>query len=723
MRYVIHGIVQGVGFRPTVHRIARSMGLRGFVQNNGSNVVVEVDREGDEFMEALRSNLPPLARVDSVEVLVSGDRGYDDFRIVPSESGERGVGIPNDVAICDSCRRELFDPEDRRYLYPFTNCTDCGARFTVIEDLPYDRDSTSMRDFPMCPSCREEYEDPGDRRFHHQTISCPRCGPTYRLLGSDGDGVEGDPVRGFASRIDRGQIGIAKSWGGMHICSSLESLPRLRRWYGRREKPFAVMVRDMDTAERYCHLDGEERELLRSPHRPVTLVDKAEGIEGVSPGLDNLGIFLPYTAMHEILFHHLESDALIMTSANVPGEPMIMEDRGALSLGADCYLLHDRRIVNRCDDSVVRAWRGNTFFIRRSRGHVPCTLDSPFEGTAIGMGAQENLTATLAMEGSMHPTQYLGDGSSPGVLEFEEGAVSHLIRLLGVEEVGAVAMDMHPSYSNRRLAKSLSEKLDADLLEVQHHWAHSASLMVDRGEEEIVALTLDGTGYGLDGKAWGGEILHSTFLDFDRTGHLQEIPLLGGEKAVREVDRVLYAIQESLGRESDLFAPCDQGVFRKMMPSSPLTSSFGRVLDALSCHFDVCCLRSYDGEPAMKLEPLLRRGRKEHSFQVEWEGGTLLTLDMFEQLFESRGRREDLAHSFVSDLVTSLVDRAADLALSRGLDGVGLTGGVAYNQAISDMASQAAEARGLRLLVHDRVPNGDGGISTGQCAIALARNG
>lgn len=723
MKFVIHGIVQGVGFRPTVHRIAKAMGLRGYVQNNGSNVVVEVDGDGAEFLEMLKANLPPLARIDSIEIEESRAPLPDhitDFIIVPSQSGEKGVAIPNDVAICDLCRKELFDPGNRRYLYPFTNCTNCGARFTIIEDLPYDRRNTSMREFPMCEECRQEYEDPVDRRFHHQTISCPECGPSYYFIEGE-ERVDESPIAEFAARIDEGAIGIAKSWGGMHICCSLEQIPRLRKWYGRRQKPFAIMVRNLEVVKKFARPSAFEEVLLTSPNRPIVLVPKVETelTENISPKLGNIGVFLPYSAMHEVLFHHMHSDAVVMTSANVPGEPMILDDHAVLSMQADCYLLHNRRIVNRCDDSVVRVFDNDTYFIRKSRGHIPSFLEAPTEGRALGLGAQENITGTLAFGRRMYPTQYIGDGSSYGVLEFLESAIRYQIKLLGVDVVETVAVDMHPGYSNRSLARTLAEDFRAALIEVQHHWAHTASLMVDAGIDEIVALALDGTGYGADGSAWGGEILHATFTGYERIGHLQEIPLIGGEKAVKEVKRVLFAIQEMAGAESELYDERTADIFRKMMSSAPRTTSFGRVLDALSCYLKVCCERTYDGEPAMKLERLLESGERNVAFEFEVEGNTIQTVPAFSRLMTLGGKPENLARSFVSDLLDTMVGLAVESAKENGVECIGLTGGVSYNATISSIVKQKVEKCGLRFVRHRDVPNGDGGISIGQAAIAL----
>lgn len=720
MRLIVRGIVQGVGFRPTVHRIATSMGLRGFVRNNGTNVVIEVEGDGQALLSRLMEQLPPLARIEGVEIEDGPlTESVDGFVIKESEGGEGGIGIPNDVAICEACLDELFSPGNRRYLYPFINCTDCGARFTLIRELPYDRRNTSMGAFPMCEHCREEYLDPGNRRFHHQTISCPECGPSYRLLDQSGERIDGDPIGGFAARIEEGEIGVAKSWGGMHLICSLTTLPKLRELYGRREKPFAIMVRDVDAAERYGSLTEHEEAVISSSHRPVTIVRKRfDDHDGVSPGLSNVGIMLPYTAMHHLLFHHLDESALIMTSANAPGEPMIL-DHTVTRLRADCYLLHNREIVNRCDDSVVRVFGGRTNFIRRSRGHVPSPIPVGLEGEAIGIGAQENLTGCLGIRGGLYLTQYIGDGGSPGVLDFLEESLRYYMRLLGVREASVVGIDLHPGYSNRHLARRLADELGAEIMRIQHHWAHAASLMVDAGLSEMVALTLDGTGYGADGTIWGGEVLRCDLEGYHRAGHLEALPLLGGEAAVRDPRRLLFGIEEVLGTESALFPSDEAEVLRRMLPASPVTSSFGRVLDALSCHFGVCCSRTYDGEPAMKLEPLLERGGRLHDFEVERTGGVVRTLPMFDRLLHLEGRAEDLAYSFVHDLLLAMVELACEVAEAEGIRQVGLTGGVAYNQTISSIVEEAVASQGLRFVGHDRVPNGDGGISVGQCAIAL----
>jgi hydrogenase maturation protein HypF len=725
MRITVRGIVQGVGFRPTVHRVATQLGMHGYVQNNGSNVVIEVDGDADHFVMELRRALPPLARLDSVEISAgfpNEELSQMDFKIIKSSSGQKGVGIPNDTAVCDHCRKEMFEETDRRYLYPFTNCTDCGARFSIIKDLPYDRELTSMSKFPMCSDCRREYEDPGARRFHHQTISCPVCGPKFRLLDLEGKQVEGEPVSSFASMLGQGLIGVAKGWGGMHLCCTLATLPRMRHWYRRREKPFAIMVRDMDAVRKYARPDRHEEELLRSTHRPIVLVPKIESevTALVAPGLGNIGIFLPYTEMQHILFSYLPDDALVMTSANVPGEPMVLRDEDALALGAECYLFHDREIVNRCDDSVVRSFENGTFYLRKSRGHIPVSVDFPFSGTAIGLGAQESIAGALVTGKKLYATQYVGDASSAGVLEFLESALAYQRRLLGADTIEAIGIDLHPAYSTRRLGRRLAEETGARLVEVQHHWAHAAALMVDHRIDEAVVLTLDGTGYGEDGNAWGGEVLHSRFDSYRRVGHLQEIPLLGGEKAVYDIRRLVFAIRETLGQDGGYYTDVDSALLRKMMPKSPKTTSLGRVMDALSCYLGICQYRSYDGEPAMKLESYLERGEPTVELAAEVKNGVVQTIPLFAQLFESQGSKEDLAVSFVKALLDSIVDIARLEAEDKGITNLGLTGGVSYNSTVCRLTKEIASSKGFELLLPDQLPNGDGCISAGQCAVALS---
>ncbi len=718
MRFVIRGTVQGVGFRPTVYRVAQRTGVRGTVRNDGASVIIDTDGDAS-FLDELRKELPPLAVIESAEC-IDYDLPADvkGFTIVRSGSEGHGVGIPTDTAICPKCLKEMRG-SGRRGGYAFTTCTECGARFTLMESNPYDRERTSMRRFPMCSSCASEYADPADRRFHHQTVCCPDCGPKYRLIDSEGNEIPGDPITEFARMIDEGKFGIAKSWGGMHICAALDRIDELREWYGRKQKPFAVMVKDAETAMKYSEPTESELREMMSPHRPIVLVRKKDAMpESVSPGLDTVGMFLPYTGMQYLLFDRLKHDAAIMTSANIPGEPMILKDEEIMELNADMYLLHDQEIINRADDSVVKLFGDRTYFLRKSRGHIPSYIPIGMEGDAAAVGPQENLTASVAKGGRIHPTQHIGNGESVGVVDYLETATDSLIGMLGAEP-RVIAMDLHPGYSNRRYAKALAERFGAELIEVQHHWAHCASLMAESGLERMAALSLDGTGHGTDGNAWGGEAMLSDYDDFTRLAHLEYIPLLGGEKALHDIRRLAFAVDSANGKDASYVTDKEADVFSKMARNSPLTSSFGRFLDTLAYKLGVCSERTYDGEPAMKMEPLLARGKRIEGFDTEISNGVVKTVHLFDGI--ERYDRCDAAYSAVDCVIERMVEAAADAASSHGIKQIGLTGGVSYSIPISDMFAYHVSRLGFEPVFHRLVPNGDGGISVGQAAIALRK--
>ena len=718
MRFVIRGVVQGVGFRPAVYRTAKAMGLRGTVRNDGASVVIETDGDAS-FIDSLRKGLPALARIESVAA-----EDYDlpdsvkDFSIITSGNGEHGVGIPTDTAICPRCLAEMRGT-GRRGGYAFTTCTECGARFTLMESNPYDRERTSMKAFPMCPECGSEYADPSDRRFHHQTVCCPKCGPSYRLIDGKGDTIPGDPIRTFARMIDEGKFGVAKSWGGMHICANLDRIDELREWYGRKQKPFAVMVRDIDTVLKYSEPTDAEMKEMTSPLRPIVLVRKKDTMpENISPGIDTVGMFLPYTGMQYLLFDAMEHDAAIMTSANVPGEPMILNDEDIMELGADMYLLHNQEIVNRADDSVVKLFGDNRYFLRKSRGHIPSYIRIGMSGDAVGIGPQENLTASVAKDGRIHTTQHIGNGESFGVVDYLETATDSLIGMLGCKPE-IIAMDLHPGYTNRRYGKALAERFGAETVEVQHHWAHCASLMAESGIDEMAALSIDGTGHGTDGNAWGGEVMYADYTEFDRLAHLQYIPLIGGDRALYDIRRLRFAIDTINGSDTDYVDDRTADIFTKLSRNSIMTSSFGRFLDALAYSLGVCSERTYDGEPAMKMESLLARGKRIDGFETEISNGQIMTAHLFRDL--GRYRREDAAYSAVGCVIEKMVETAADSASKHGIRRIGLTGGVSYSLPISQIFVEHVRELGFEPVLHDRVPNGDGGISVGQAAIALRK--
>lgn len=716
MRIIYRGTVQGVGFRPAVYRTASSLGLRGTVRNNGSDVIVDVD-DADAFIKAFASNIPPLAHIESVDVSDHPvDRCVKNFTIADSSSSSDSFSIPADTAVCSRCLVDISS--GRRAGYAFTSCTDCGPRFTLLKGLPYDRINTVMKDFPVCPVCGGESSDPADRRFHHQTVCCPECGPRYYLLDKDGEPVAGDPIGTFADALGRGLIGVAKSWGGMHICCGLDRIGYLREWYGRKYKPFAIMVRDIDALNNYGNPTDSELALIQSPQRPIVLVKKkdCDVMESVAPGLNTVGVFLPYTGMQHILFDRLGADALVMTSANTPGEPMILDDRDIMELRADIYLLHNQPIVNRADDSVVRVIQGHKAFLRKSRGNVPAYTITDFRGSAVAVGAQENLAGAVAKNGRIYQTQYIGNGENIGVCEYLEEAIRFNMSLTSCKPQ-VVAMDMHPGYANRKFAKRLAEEYGAETVEIQHHWAHSASLMAEHGLDELVVLALDGTGHGDDGMAWGGEVLYADFSGYKRLAHLEYMPLLGSEKALYDLKRLRFAIDMMNGSENRDFSDRDAEILRKLTAKSVKTSSMGRFLDTVSYSLGLCSERSYDGEPAMRLEALLAEGGRIDGFTARSTGDTIKTAELF-TLIDKRAPA-DIAYSMTAAVIDEMVEHAALHAEGKGIGKIGITGGVSYDEPICAMFRDAVVSHGLEPVFHDSVPNGDGGISTGQAAIAL----
>jgi len=724
-RIVVYGVVQGVGFRPTVYRVAKSLGLRGWVKNNGSNVEIVIDRDVESFLAELRKNLPVNARIERIDVSEYSGMSFDDFRILESSHGVKDFPPPPDLAMCDACLADFYEKGNRRYMYAFTNCTDCGARFTVIKNMPFDRINTTMFEFPMCRECNSEYEHPANRRFHAQTISCPECGPRYTLYDRNGTPVPVEnPFEKFAVLIDAGKICVLKGYGGMHILCALDRIKYFRDWYRRKSKPFALMMRNLETVERYAYLSEIEREILLSRARPIVLLKKKAGfecLEDASPGLPNFGVMLPYAPVHHLIFQHLKSDGFVATSANVPGEPMIIENREAFALNADYYLLHNLKIHNRCDDSVLRVYSNRKFFIRKSRGFVPEALTIDAKGTVIAVGAQENLSASVLINGKIYTTQYLGDGLSYNVLQYMKGALSHYLRLFNVEHVDTICLDLHPGYTTRSVAFALAKKFNARTLEIQHHWAHAVSLFVDNSISNGVCIAIDGTGYGSDGKIWGGEVLNAGMKGFQRVGHLSEFPLIGGETAVNDIGRVAFAFAELTGNN---LKREDDTLLRALMKKSVMCTSFGRVLDALSYVLGVCEERTYDGEPAMKLETLLMEGKpwvKMPDSLVECNGDEYVinVLPVFEKVFECRGseKRADIAYAAVAAIVKNFVDVAIKSANEYGMKYIGVSGGVSYNDVIVSLFEKYVKQSGLTPLLHDRVPNGDMGISVGQCAI------
>lgn len=700
----IWGVVQGVGFRPTVYRLAKRLGLRGYVRNLGGMVEICINGDAREFLDLLVRELRPPAKVEGYEIL-PGECEYRDFVILES-GGEPGmIPIPPDLAICDECLKELFDPNHERYLYPFNSCTNCGPRFSITLRVPYDRANTTMGVFPLEGKCLREFTDPNSRRFHHQAISCPGHGPRYFLLDRDGLEVHGNPFEIAAEMLEGGSIGIMKSWGGMHVIARISEARRLRILLGRRQKPFAVMFRDLRTLEKYAKISEEERRILLSRERPIVLLRRRDrgALEEVAPGLPYIGAYLPYSAAHHVLFHHFTEDALIMTSANPPGLPMVIKNEDALKMKADFYLLHDLDIANRVDDSLVKIVGGKTAFVRRSRGFVPRPFPFRVQGNCIAVGAELNNVGAVSWKGRVYATQHIGDCDNPETLRFLEGAITRLMEMAGAGDPECVLMDLHPRYNSRMVARRLAERLEVEAIGVQHHFAHAAALLAETGVEEGVIIAMDGTGYGLDGAAWGGEVIKVENGKFQRIGSLSEFPLVGGDLAVRYPKRTAFGLFRAAGLEPPFEYP---ELWDRALKLAPRSTSMGRFLDALSFLYGVCDERTYEGEPAMKLERLLLEERWDSGPEPEigYAGGRKVVELRPIMEYVSEGGR-------AAGAVKAALDGLLEIALDEGMR-IGVTGGVAYNVPIVEYMKK----RIPDLIVHSTVPPGDAGIAVGQIA-------
>ncbi|HLF68777.1 MAG TPA: carbamoyltransferase HypF [Gaiellaceae bacterium] len=708
-RIRVRGVVQGVGFRPFVHRLATRERLAGFVLNDGEGVVVEVEGSGvalDAFVEALAREAPPLARVDSVaaeRVPVAGDRA---FVVAESHAAGNSALIPPDVATCDACLAELFDPSGRRYRYPFLNCTDCGPRFTIVRGVPYDRPLTTMAGFPLCTECRREYEDPADRRFHAEPIACPVCGPRLSV-----------PLEEAVDVLLGGGIVAVKGLGGYHLAcdaGSEAAVARLRSRKGREEKPLAVMTADPGLL---AEPTREEDALLRSVARPIVLVRRRAGApvaDAVAPGSPWLGLMLPYTPLHHLLCADT-GRALVMTSGNVTDEPIAFEDADARRrLGgiADLFLSHDRPIHRRCEDSVMRT----QFPIRRSRGHSPTGLPLPVwaESPLVAAGPELKSTFCVVRESEAFLSAHLGDLTSESAYAAFRSDLGLYLDMLGVEPT-AVACDLHPDYLSTRWAWEQG----LPVVEVQHHHAHAAACLAEHRETgPALGVVLDGTGYGPDGTIWGGEMLRCDLIGFERLAHLKPVPLPGGEAAVQEPWRVAAAFLELAGRP----VPWErwETVRQSLGVNAPLSSGAGRLFDAVSALLGVRERVSYEAQAAIELEHLAGDVAAQ-PYPCRVEDGVIHGVDLvaaaYDDLEAGRDRRE-IAAAVHEGVAAAFAQACVEAG---GPETVVLTGGCFQNLRLLGSLRTRLEEAGFRVLSHERVPPNDGGVSYGQAAVAAAR--
>jgi hydrogenase maturation protein HypF len=743
----VTGIIQGVGFRPFIYRIAVKNSLKGYVRNMG-DAGVEILIEGTEkavnsFLKDLKEKKPPLTQIHEVITIeLGGENEYTNFRIYESSKKAElsGSVIPPDIAICDECLKELRDENNPRYDYFFITCTDCGPRYTIIEGLPYDRENTTMRDFPMCSFCQSEYADPSNRRFHAQTVACPKCGPKAYLTTCEGKPIPSeDPIRDAGKLIAEGFIVAIKGYGGFHVAAATtkdEPLVRLRQVKHRRQKPFAIMARNLEAIKSFAEVSAKEAELLASYSRPIVLLKKSPNYylsDLVAPGLHNVGVMLPYTGLHYMLFDSVYEPAFVMTSANPPNQPIVKDDSEALkTLGniVDYFLFHNRRIAHRCDDSVMRLHGEKQVFIRRSRGYAPAPiiLKEKAGKCVLALGGELNNTACILIGNKAFISQHIGDVENVETRDFLENASKHLIHLTNTK-VDVVACDLHPKFTTTRLAHDLAKKNHWQLVQVQHHFAHVAALMAEHNIAEMVGVCCDGYGYGVNGEAWGGEIILGSrnSLEFKRIAHFEKQPLIGGDLAaiypLRMAAGILHKkvrVEDWLMQNKQYFPHGEnevQLILQQLSRGLSLeTSSCGRVLDALAAVLGVCYERTYEGEPAMKLESAALEGKDVLKLKPIINGDILNTTEMVLQIFENREKHTmaDLAFSAHVYLAKGLATLAIEKALENNVKVVGFSGGVASNEIFTRIMRETVEAAGLRFLVHEAVPPGDGGVSFGQ---------
>jgi hydrogenase maturation protein HypF len=744
----VEGVVQGVGFRPFVYSLATRLGLAGWVGNDVDGVFAEVEgpaaRVG-EFLGLLEAQAPPLARVDRVTAAAMAPSGAPGFAIVASDhTGRRRALVSADSATCGDCLAELADPADRRYAYPFINCTNCGPRFTIVTGVPYDRPLTTMAPFRMCADCEAEYHDPANRRFHAQPVCCPACGPRLRLIDTRRSETAGDPLAEAARVLAGGQVLAVKGLGGYHLAvdaGSQDAVAALRARKHREDKPFALMAADVAAARELCEVNETGQSLLASARRPVVLLPRRAGAPvaaAVAPGNRQLGIMLPYTPLHHLLLARL-GRPIVLTSGNVSDEPIAYTDDDALArLGgiADAFLTHDRAIHIRTDDSVVRPLRGGETLLRRSRGYAPepLRLAAHLPRPVLACGAELKNTFCLAAEDRAFVSHHIGDLENFETLRsFTEG-ISHFRRLFDIEPE-VVAHDLHPEYLSTKYALELA---GVDLAGVQHHHAHIASCLADNGEEgPVIGVAFDGTGFGADGTIWGGEFLLADLAGFERAGHLEPVPMPGGAAAIRQPWRMaatyldaayggeppagLAVAGRNAGRWREVVAMARRGV------NAPLTSSAGRLFDAVAALLGVRDTINYEGQAAIELEQWADPDER-GAYPAAVDAGPPLRVRGADLV---RAVAEDLlagtappviAGRFHRGVAAAIVTVCTELRERSGLGTVALSGGVFQNLLLVGHVVDLLERSGFRVLTHARVPPNDGGISFGQAAVAGARD-
>ena len=754
IQITVQGIVQGVGFRPFVYRLARELQLSGTVANTGNGVILELQGKAENiaaFCSRLQNDPPPISRITGITTeAIPVQEQRSEFIILSSPQGERpNTQVSPDIALCADCIRELFDPRDRRFRYPFINCTNCGPRFSIIRTIPYDRPNTSMDVFTLCPQCKKEYHDPLDRRFHAQPNACPTCGPSLSWQDKDGKPIAVDDCIGAcAEALARGKVVAIKGLGGFHLAvdaTAVSAVATLRKRKHRHKKPLAIMVRDLEQARKYCRISEQEAELLSSHRAPIVLLKKQENsalAENLAPDIGLLGLMLPYTPLHHLLLTEDNCPAaLVMTSANLSGEPICIDNNEALTRLhglADFFLLHNREIVTRVDDSVVRVMAKKTRIMRRGRGYVPEPLLLTHQTkNALGCGAEMKNTFCIVRNNEAFISQHIGELTSPRALDFYTESIAHIQNILETD-FQTVACDLHPDYLSTRFCR----KQPAPCVQVQHHHAHATTVMAEHGlDEPVLAVLFDGTGYSDDGTVYGGEWYLAERRGYTRLAHLSLLPLPGGDKAVMEPWRtalsMLYQAKGEEGLHNHLpqsLLHIDHGrraVIAQMIAErihSPLTSSCGRLFDGVAGLLGLCLVADYEGQAAMELEHLAEtdgdaQGAGRYRPILKNENGMLildsrsLTLQILEDL-QQGAAMNTIASAFHQWLLDGSINILLRLRQQTGLSSVVLGGGAFQNTILLEGLLTRGTAEGFSVFSGEQVPAGDGGIALGQAYIA-----
>ena len=721
--------MQGVGFRPFVYSLAARHSLTGMVGNTSSGVVIEIQGEATSaFIDALRNSPPPLAVIDSIAIEEVDAKDELAFMIVDSQAQpQASTPISPDIAVCADCLREMLDPADRRYRYPFINCTNCGPRFTIIQDIPYDRPFTTMRAFPMCDQCEAEYHDPSNRRFHAQPNACPACGPQVSFDSLTGDGA----VQAAIDALNSGNIVAIKGIGGFHLAcdaTSDEAVRKLRDRKGRGAKPFALMAKDLDRVRGYAHVSAQEAHLLTSKERPIVLLrtrDNPEISPAVAPGNKYLGFLLPYTPLHHLL---LGERPLVMTSGNLSDEPIVKDNDEALSrlaTLADVFLLHNRDIHVVCDDSVTRVFETRELPIRRSRGYSPMPVKLTHPGpTVLAVGGELKSTFCLTRDDNAYLSQHIGDMENLETLGAFEHAFAHFRALFRAEPTRVVC-DLHPDYLSSRWAAGYAKENNLPLTRVQHHHAHLASVMAEHGRDgRAIGVIFDGTGYGTDGAIWGGEILCGGLQGLERVMHLKSVPLPGGDASIKRPLRMAFAHLWSAGIEWDAkFSPVELRILRRQLETGincVPTSSMGRLFDAFAALIGVRETVSYEAQATIEMEAMCEGVSVDRGYRFLLEKGVFDPGPLFKSALEDLRRgvpRPEIAASFhhaAAHLVLSCCVAARERT---GINTVGLSGGVFQNTTLLKLVTEALSRQEFEILTHRKVPPNDGGLALGQAAI------